>query len=273
MGRSSNHGDARSAPSSTAQAALLEELRALAARGVRIVPRGLRAATGERVLRGCYALFGSLPRARAAAGLEAPPRVGAGRMTRDEVLAALRAHTAAHDLPPMIATLPRELRLSIARQFGSYRAALDAIGRRARTGAQRWTHDRVVAALVAHARAGRRLTSSTLQATRADLANAVIRHVGSYSRAFALARAASPDAILRVDGTGAATALTADLRAQIERLAAAIVAATRAELARAIDATRDDLDRHLRAVVAALATPDRVARLSSSASELRVTRR
>ncbi|MCE9572007.1 MAG: hypothetical protein K8W52_02505 [Deltaproteobacteria bacterium] len=238
------------------RAALIAELRDLAARGVRIVPRGLRAVSGERVLRACYALFGSLPRARAAAGLDAPARLGAGRMTREEVLAALRAETEAHDLPPMMSALPRELRLSITHQFGSYRAALDAIGRRARTGAQRWTRTSVVAALVAHERAGRPLTSSTLQATRADLANAIIRHIGSYSRAFALARAASPtDDRPTTGATGIASELTVDVGVRIERLATSITAATRRELARAIDLARDDLDRRLRDVVAALAAP------------------
>ncbi|MBE7449236.1 MAG: hypothetical protein HS111_10155 [Kofleriaceae bacterium] len=100
-------------------------------------------------------LFGGAHAARAAAGIEGPPTVR--RWTRDRVVEELRAHAASGRIST--SQLPDTLCDAMSALFGGVQAARAAAGIEGPVGRARWTRERVVEELRAHAVDGRTLTS------------------------------------------------------------------------------------------------------------------
>jgi len=175
------------------EATLFAELRRLADAGVRIVPRELAKVDRGRLWRACYALFGSIPRARAAAGIPAPRRLlrptAPVQMSREQAIEALRSACAGRSEAPGKRHLPAPLRRAIRHWFGGYQRALVELGLGVEGAAshQRWTRETVLAALRDRQRRGLSMSSHDLQRERSDLFNATIRHIGRFSLALALA--------------------------------------------------------------------------------------
>ncbi len=125
------------------QERVVVELRAHAAAGrvlLTQLPRSLQSAI--------YTRFGSLPKAREAAGM-------VRAWTRDQVLEELHANAAKGRRTT--ATLPKALRAAMVAQFGSVDAARTAAGIEVQV-RRRWTRERVVEELRAHAAEGRTST-------------------------------------------------------------------------------------------------------------------
>lgn len=172
---------------------VIRALRAAAAPDGTIAAKPFRRAGGEMVIKRCYMLFGSFVAAREAAGLSAPVPPEARIMERDQIVAELKAMSARNGgFAPRHDALPIVLRRSIDAVFGGYAAARDAASVEARRGNLKWTREKIVSALKAWIDSGKPQTSTALARDRLDLWNAAIRHLGSITKAFALARRETP---------------------------------------------------------------------------------
>lgn len=241
---------------------LVRELRALADRGVRVVPNQIRAALGDGIIKACYAHFGSVPAARSAAGLATPARAAEPTISRDDLLTVLRAEVARrHGIPPKSDDLSPIEQRSVRAHFGGYAAALAVLGLHPRSG--RWTRDSVIAALRAWVAQGKPLSSAMLNEERLDLWNAVLRHVGSFREAWALVGdavadskppavpASAPPRAGRAPKTTSATVADqaiAAARALEDRVRALAVAIAQAAIARALAEVEQDVRARLAAV-------------------------
>ncbi|MDI3299030.1 MAG: hypothetical protein QJR08_07685 [Bacillota bacterium] len=152
--------------------AVVRALRELHRKGLRADARTLRRVdTG--LFYAVYHLFGSLPRARQAAGIPEPEDRRLAGLPRD--LSALGPG----ELYRLLALHPRSRRLrrEIRRRFGSLRALGSAPGR-----AGRWSRERVLAAL-RERMSGGAVDEEALWKERPDLAAAAVRRFGSVEAA------------------------------------------------------------------------------------------
>jgi hypothetical protein len=164
------------------RAMVARALQRLAAAGQRLTPARLRELGEEMLIKAAYAHFGSFRNARREAGMSAPPRPPRRRpppsLSREatiEVIAERQNIPVGRRSP-----LTSEQRRSIAHYFGSLSEAKAALG----LPHQRWDAERVVDALTDRLAAGLRIDGkSILEDRRADLWNAVVRHIGSFVEA------------------------------------------------------------------------------------------
>lgn len=159
----------------------------LAARGVRLTPHDLRQLGEDAVLKLCYARFGGWPNARAAAGLEAPPRLQAEMPTAEEVLDAIRER--ARGVEALFARdLDRDVARAARHHFRGVIKAIDAAGVTRLKPNARWTPDLLIDELARRLAKGRPVTITSLLAERrADIVSAIQRHFDSFSTAAAIA--------------------------------------------------------------------------------------
>lgn len=157
---------------------VVDLLRRLAERDVRLTPRDLRRVGEEQLLKQCYARFGSWPAAREAAGLVAPRR-GAEIPPREHVLDALRGRAGAARVLAA-RDVDRQLARAARHYYGTVSRALAVAGISQPRPNARWTAESLLDELTARVANGRSISvSALLEEGRSDLASAVQRHLGS----------------------------------------------------------------------------------------------
>lgn len=163
---------------------IVSALRDLDSAGVRIATHELKACGHAVLVYACYRQFGSFPAARRAARVRAPQPFEPSPIifSTAEVLAQVRAlGIAQRGVMPRRDEMHPELVRAIHHHFGAIEDVRQRLGLAA-AGA-RWSRERVLAELRSWRAAGHSLRVGSLFAERADLGNAIYRHVGSYRQA------------------------------------------------------------------------------------------
>lgn len=176
------------------RADIREGLRALHARGVRLVPKELVAIGEARIVSAIYRHYSSFPTALRAAGLKkSPPRKPKPVSLEEAQGHLLKVAKELRDSPPKGRIRGRFAR-RLAEEYGDWNSVLEAVGLAPRLHPnQRWTKEAIVESLRGFHRSGTPITISSLKAAGAvDLVSATDRHFGSFGAARDAAGIAGP---------------------------------------------------------------------------------
>lgn len=175
-----------------------EDLRALAAQGVRITPLTLKELGHADLLWASYRYFGNFIAARHAAGIPKPRDLRLGpAYTKAQAARVLRKRTNEAGGFVPVAKIDNALEEALTRHYGSIIKARRALKLPPQRPGRmlRWSRTTVIAELRELANKGVPLTTGKLTAIgRADLRNAIYRHVGSMAEAKRLVRRRDTDA-------------------------------------------------------------------------------
>ncbi len=176
------------------RADIREGLRALHARGVRLVPKELVAVGEARIVSAIYRHYSSFPTALRAAGLKkSPPRRRKAVSLEEAREQVLKTAEGLGGSPPKGSIRGRFVR-RLGDEYGDWNCVLESVGLAPRLQPnQRWTKETVIEGLQRFHRSGVRVTIPSLKAEGAlDLVSATSRHFGSFGAARAAAGIAGP---------------------------------------------------------------------------------
>lgn len=176
------------------RADIREGLRALHARGVRLVPKELVDIGEARIVSAIYRHYSSFPTALRAAGLKkSPPRKPKPVSLEEAQGHLLKVAKELRDSPPKGRIRGRFAR-RLAEEYGDWNSVLEAVGLSPRLAPnQRWTKQTIIEGLRDFHRSGTPITISSLKAVGAvDLVSATDRHFGRFGAARDAAGIAPP---------------------------------------------------------------------------------